>query len=180
MPDDIIDICDEQNKITGKRTTTIHAHDTGLWHRASHIWIYNAKGEILLQLRAKDKRMYPSVWDISAAGHVSAGEEPMETALRELEEELSIKARQSDMHFSKIKKVSIVFNKLRNNEFYYVYFLRFDGDIKKLRLQEDEVQAIRFVSIKDLKKELKNNPEKFVPHGKYWDEVMEEVKRLRQ
>lgn len=68
MGDELVDICDENNNLHGIRKTTSEAHRAGLWHRASHVWIYNSKGEILLQLRAKEKLLYPDMWDISAAG----------------------------------------------------------------------------------------------------------------
>ena len=73
------------------------AHTDGLWHRAAHIWIYNSKGEILLQLRAKDKQFWPDRWEISAAGHVGAGEKPEDAAVRELSEELGISAKAEDL-----------------------------------------------------------------------------------
>ena len=48
--------------------------------------------DLLLQKRSKEKDSFPGCYDISSAGHISAGDEPLETALRELEEELGIKA----------------------------------------------------------------------------------------
>ena len=49
--------------------------------------------DLLLQNEAKKKDSFPGCYDISSAGHISAGDEPLETALRELEEELGIKSR---------------------------------------------------------------------------------------
>ncbi len=72
------------------------AHREGLWHRAAHIWAYNSKGEILLQLRAKNKRTFPDKWDLSVAGHISASEEPIDSALREIEEEVGLCAKKED------------------------------------------------------------------------------------
>ena len=60
-----------------------------------HIWIRRKteKGyDLLLQKRSKQKDSFPGCYDISSAGHISAGDEPLETAIRELEEELGIKA----------------------------------------------------------------------------------------
>ena len=81
MAEEFIDVVDEKNVLTGKKVKKSLAHQDGIWHRAAHIWLYNAKGEILLQLRAKDKQQYPDSWDCSAGGHVSAGEEVITSAL---------------------------------------------------------------------------------------------------
>ena len=60
MADELIDICDENNNLIDIQKMKSEAHKDGLWHRASHIWIYNSNGEILLQLRAKEKPLYVS------------------------------------------------------------------------------------------------------------------------
>lgn len=177
MADELIDICDESNNLTHIRKMKSEAHRDGLWHRAAHVWIYNSKGEILLQLRAKAKLLYPGVWDISAAGHVSSNEDPIVSGLREMQEEIGLKARQEDLQFFNIRKVKTIYKDIKNSEFYYVYFLKFDGDIKKLKLQNIEVQKIQFLPISKIEKGLKINIDKYVPHGDYWFEVINEVKK---
>jgi isopentenyldiphosphate isomerase len=57
MSDELIDIVDENNQPTGERKMKSLAHQDGSWHCSAHVWIYNSKGEILLQLRSKDKLM---------------------------------------------------------------------------------------------------------------------------
>ncbi|HLC47251.1 MAG TPA: NUDIX domain-containing protein [Candidatus Nanoarchaeia archaeon] len=177
MADELIDICDESNNLTGVKKMKSEAHKEGLWHRTAHIWIYNPKGEILLQLRAKDKELYPDMWDISAAGHIAAGEDASTAGVREIQEEIGLEVNPEDLQFFRIRKVRTVYKKIRNNEFYNIFFLRFDGDIRTLRLQDEEVQEIRFLPCKRIEEELKADPEKFVPHGDYWFEVIDEVKR---
>lgn len=70
-------------------------HRDGDWHRSFHCWVIyrdiNGKDWILLQKRAPDKDTYPNLFDISCAGHYSAGEDLETTALRELDEELGLK-----------------------------------------------------------------------------------------
>ena len=65
-------------------------HRQNLRHRAVHIFIFNAKGELFLQKRSRWKDVHPSRWDSSAAGHVNAGQAYTETAPRELEEEMGV------------------------------------------------------------------------------------------
>lgn len=177
MLDELIDICDKSNNLTNVQKMKSEAHRNGLWHRAAHVWIYNSKGEILLQLRAKERSLYPNMWDTSAAGHVGAGEDPVTSALREIKEEIGLKVKQEDLYFLKIRKVKAIYKNIKNNEFDYVYFLKFNGDIKKLKLQNEEVQRIRFLPIKKIEEELKTNASRYVPHGDYWFEVINEVKR---
>lgn len=177
MADELIDICDENNNLLGIQKMKSEAHRDGSWHRAAHIWIYNSNGEILLQLRAKEKPLYPDMWDVSAAGHVGAGEDPVISGLREVEEEIGLKLKKEDLNFWMIRKVKAIFKEIKNSEFYYVYFFKFDGDISQLRLQKEEVQKIQFFSINKIKEGLKINPRKHVPHGSYWLEVLEEVKK---
>lgn len=177
MADELIDIFDENNNSVVNQKMKGEAHRDGLWHRTAHIWIYNSKGEILLQLRAKDKLLYPDVWDISAAGHVSAGEDPITSGLREIKEEIGLKAKQEDLDFWMIRKHEAVFRDIKNNEFYYVYFLKFDGDISQLKLQDEEVQEIKFLPIDEVKEDLKTNPDRYVPHGDYWFEALSEIKK---
>jgi len=175
--DELIDVCDENNKLLGINKMKSDVHKDGLWHRASHIWVHKDNGEVLLQLRAKSKDLYPSMWDTSAAGHVNLGEDPLISGMRETEEELGLKAEKEDFEFFKILKHKAIYKNLKNNEFYYIYFLRFNGDISSLKKQDEEVDDIKFVPIEEIEEELKTNPEKFVPHGPYWFDVLDEIKK---
>ena len=174
MVDELIDICDENNNLLKIQKMKSEAHRDGLWHRTSHVWIYNSNGEILLQLRAKQK---PFLWDISAAGHISAGENPITSGLREVEEEIGLKLRKEDLGFWMIRKHKTIFRKIKNNEFYYVYFFKFDGDINQLKLQKKEVQKIQFFPIDKIEKELKISPDRYGPYGDYWFEVLYEIRK---
>lgn len=181
MADELIDIVNEEDQKIGIQKMKSKAHKEGLWHRSAHVWIYDPQeGTILLQLRNKDKELYPDMWDISAAGHVSLNEEPEVSALRETQEELGIVIRAEDLQFFMIKKVSATYKDIQNNEFYYIYLLSFDSkklNEKEMHIQKEEVQDIRFFTIEEIKKGLKSNPEKYVPHGEYWFEVMNEVQK---
>lgn len=76
---------------TGVTAPRSEVHASGLFHRAVHTWLFcPPTGELLLQQRALGKDSWPGVWDISSAGHVSAGEESLPTAVRELWEELGL------------------------------------------------------------------------------------------
>ena len=175
--DELIDIFNDKNEPLNIRKMRNEAHKSGLWHRASHIWLYNRNSEILLQLRSKDKKIFPNRWDVSSAGHIGAGEDPIESAVRELEEEIGVKAVCGDLEFFKIAKKSYPYNDFLDNEFYYVYFLKFNDDINDLALQKEEVEEIRFYHTDILENEIEMEPENFVPHGEYWFDIIREVKK---
>jgi isopentenyl-diphosphate delta-isomerase type 1 len=88
--EEIFDVVDEQDQVIGQRPRN-EVHERGLRHRATHMLVFNSRGELFLQQRSMTKDMWPGVWDSSAAGHLDAGEEYDACALRELGEELGFK-----------------------------------------------------------------------------------------
>jgi len=88
--DEIFDVVDAANRVTGQATRA-EVHGRGLLHRAVHVLVFNRKGEVFLQRRSRFKDVHPGLWDTSAAGHLDAGEDYPEAAVRELAEELGIR-----------------------------------------------------------------------------------------
>jgi isopentenyl-diphosphate Delta-isomerase len=179
MADELVDIVDENNNLTGVRKMKSEAHRDGLWHRVIHVWLYNSKGEMLLQLRSRKKPFFPGTWDISTAGHVGAGEEPPTSAVREMEEEIGIKARENDLQFFKIVKDSLNYKDIINNEFCYIYFFKYDGDLRSMILQEEEVEEVKFFSTDKVESMIRSNPESFVGKPPYtlWFDITSEVRK---
>lgn len=66
----------------------VHARD--LLHRAIHVLVFNARGEVFLQKRSLTKDTAPGLWDSSTSGHVDAGEDYDSCAVRELREEIGL------------------------------------------------------------------------------------------
>ncbi len=175
--DELIDIFDENDISLGIQKMKSEAHRAGLWHRAAHVWLYNGRGELLLQLRSKDKEILPDTWDVSAAGHVGAGETPLAAALRETAEELGLPLEAAQLDFFKIGRADGPAGRLINREHQYVYLCRFDGRAEELTLQAEEVQAARFFTREELEWELDAEPEKHAPHRACWLEIMAEARR---
>lgn len=100
--EELFDIYDDNLVKIGVKPRS-QVHRDGDWHRSFHCWvIYRdeaGKDWILLQKRAPDKDTYPNLFDISCAGHYSAGEDLATTALRELEEEIGLKVKFEDLLF---------------------------------------------------------------------------------
>ena len=99
---EIFDIVDENGNPTGQTIERSLAHTNGVRHRTVHIWIARevmGKWQVLLQKRALTKDSFPGRYDTSSAGHIQAGDEPLESAMRELKEELGIAAKPEQLHF---------------------------------------------------------------------------------
>jgi 16S rRNA (adenine1518-N6/adenine1519-N6)-dimethyltransferase len=89
MPEEIFDVVDEQDQAIGQAPRSV-VHAQKLLHRAVHIFVFNSRGELLLQKRSAQKDEYPLCYTSSASGHLSAGESYESAAPRELEEELGL------------------------------------------------------------------------------------------
>jgi isopentenyldiphosphate isomerase len=180
MTDELIDILDENGNFTGKALKS-EANEKGLWHQAAHLWVYNSQNEILLQLRAPQKKLFPDLWDTAAAGHVSAGEDILTAMLRETDEEIGLRLEESDLTKLGVWKVKqeVPEQNMLNFEFVHAYLARYDGPLDALKLQEEEVSTIKYMSLDNLLRCRKNAKEnkKFVPHEKYDVEVLEAIKR---
>ena len=85
------DVVDENDQVVRSEFREV-IHVNNLRHRAAHMLLFNASGELYLQKRSIWKDRNPARWDSSAAGHVDAGEDYLTAARRELQEELGIEA----------------------------------------------------------------------------------------
>ena len=90
MKQEMIDVLDENGIKTGQILPRSEIHKKGLWHRAIVVAIINEKNEILIQQRSANKDKNPNKWDISAAGHISSGQDSLMAATREINEEVSV------------------------------------------------------------------------------------------
>ena len=89
MNEEIIDVVDDRDEVVG-RATRADVHGRGLMHRAVHVLVFNALGQVFLQKRSMSKDRSPGLWDSSASGHVDSGESYDACAVRELGEELGL------------------------------------------------------------------------------------------
>ncbi|TYH40012.1 hypothetical protein ES332_D12G217200v1 [Gossypium tomentosum] len=86
-----LDVLTKTGKKTGVSKPRGDVHRDGDYHKAVHVWIFaESTQELLLQKRADYKDSWPGLWDISSAGHISAGDSSLITAQRELQEELGV------------------------------------------------------------------------------------------
>ena len=172
---EILDIVDEQGRPTGQNVPRAVAHAEGIRHRTSHVWIlrrHAGRVEVLLQMRCQAKDSFPGCYDISSAGHISAGDEPLETALRELEEELGIKAEPEQFKKVCMHEGSMNGNfygrEFKNHEISTVYMYEETVDITKLKLQKEEVEEVMWMDQEELIQKVRDGG---IPNCIYLDEV---------
>ena len=164
-----IDILDSDGKKTGMICGRSEVHRRGLWHRTVHIWLFDECGRILFQLRAHDKLNNPNLYDTSCAGHISAGDSSLDSAIREIREELGISKNPADLIYLFESKHASVLNggTYLDNEYYDVYRGNISEEEKKQLIpQPHEVDGFCFFSPQELERMLRTNPQKFVSHPK--------------
>ena len=168
-----IDIFDENNNLIGEMKEKTQAHKDGNFHRTAHIWIMNDKKELLIQKRSATKKSHPNCWDISGAGHIRTGESVTEGAIRELKEELGIKANESELKFIAIVKST---KNPKNQEFGYVYLLESNNKIKDYVFEDDEVSEVKYVYFEDLEKMVEDRVEGLLIHEEEYNKLFEFIR----
>lgn len=155
MTDEIVDVVDDNDEIVGQEWKN-KCHKEGILHRISAVFLFTSDGKIWLQTRAKGK-VGAGRLDFSASGHLGAGDSYDEGAYREMEEELGIKV-----------KLTLIAKNLYDNphfeghnvrHFISIYTGKYDGPFK---LQEEELDKIEAFSPKEIKKIVKNSPDKIM------------------
>jgi isopentenyl-diphosphate delta-isomerase len=84
------EVLDEQGHKTGKVLDRETVHGQELWHEAVNVWMVNSKGEVLLQLRGPKVDLNPDVWDVAIGTHVRPQEDPTDSAIRCLKDEMGV------------------------------------------------------------------------------------------
>ena len=100
----------------------------------THVILRNSDGRFLIQQRSAIKATRPGVWDITA-GAVDAGENSLDGALREAQEEIGLQLSREKMQF--------LFRDQRKHTFHDVYYICMPFTLEQCKMQESEVQALR-------------------------------------
>lgn len=151
--DEWIDLVDEAGEKTGETVLKSEAHRLGLWHRCFHCWICDPGSDedgpfLLVQRRADVKDTWPGYLDVTAAGHLSAGEETVD-GLREVEEELGLRVEPDRLVPLGTRRVELEIPAGMDREFHDVFLLFDDTPPGELRLQREEVGAVLRVRLGD-------------------------------
>jgi 8-oxo-dGTP pyrophosphatase MutT (NUDIX family) len=151
-----IEVLDGNGQKTGEVLPINEIHKKELWHGVAHIWVYNKRGEILLQLRHPDKSWGGDKWDLAGGGHISADETPNEAALRELKEELGLSANLDQLEFVGLTAAvnTTTTNGLTHRAHEWNYIARLEVDPAKLTLDERESADAKWFNLDEFEKDI--------------------------
>lgn len=146
-------LVDAQDRVTGSMEK-MEAHEKGLLHRAFSVFIFNSRGEMLLQQRALGKYHSGGLWTNACCSHPAPGEDTAAAAKRRLLEELGL-----DLDVQKIFDFTYradFGNGLTEHEFDHVFTANYEGP---LLFNKEEVMDIRYVPMEQLKLSIQQEPE---------------------
>ena len=143
------DIYDKNGRLTGRQVQKNATLQHGEYHLAVEVWIINSKKQILLQQRSKNCELLPGVWGLTT-GRVKSKEDSLQGCLREVQEELGLHLSSKDM-----TRIRRIVREDKTHLIWDVYAVYQDIDNKKLRLQKNEVDKVRWVTPAEFKDMLK-------------------------
>ncbi len=174
----LIDVLSDTGLRTGEILPRPDIHRLGKIHRAVHLYLFNAKNEILLQRRSLTVDSYPGVFSISVLGHINAGEFSAVTVRREIEEELGIDASGLQINF-----LFSYFTEGINHETYIdrqfndIYVTRANIRVESIHFDPAEVSEIKFVPLETFQEMLTDPTSELAPV--YADECCDVLYFLR-
>ena len=140
------ELVDKNGNKTGKILTQIESRDinnipTGQYISVVGVVIINENNEFLLQKRSNFKKINPGKWGI-CGGKVEIGETTLDAGIRETFEEIGIALNKSELKFLSTAK--------NEKAHFTVYYVRKNVDINKCKIQEDELEELRYFKIEEL------------------------------
>lgn len=148
-------LVDDQNNEIGVMEKQ-EAHEKALLHRAFSVFIFNDKGELLLQQRALTKYHSAGLWTNTCCSHPRVGEQTKDAAKRRLKEEMGIEVELTE-RFSFIYKAPFS-NGLTEHELDFIYTGIYDQNPE---INKQEVNNYRWLSLKEVQQEIAAYPEKY-------------------
>jgi isopentenyl-diphosphate delta-isomerase len=151
-------LVDANDREIGSRSKEACHDRGGMRHRAFSLFVFNRRGELLLQQRAADKRLWPLYWSNSCCSHPRRGESMDQAVNRRLYQELRIRC---DLRYLYKFEYHACFGEAGSeHELCWVYAGHSDA---RVQVNRNEIADWRFISADDLDAELLARPERFTP-----------------
>ena len=166
---EIWDLYDRDRRPTGETHERGKPLPEGRYHMVVHVVIFNSKGEMLIQQRQPFKEGWPNLWDITVGGSAVAGDNSRTAAEREVLEEIGLPLDLSGEQ----PRLTVPFDV----GFDDIYILTRDVDLTKLRLQESEVQAVKWADEAEVLAMLSDG--RFIPYHRAFIELLFALKDSR-
>lgn len=155
MQEQQVILVNEQDEVIGAMEK-IEAHRKSVLHRAFSIFIFNGKGELLLQQRAINKYHSGGLWTNTCCSHPQPGEDIFESAQRRLQEEMGFTVPLEKI-FDFTYKADFD-NGMTEHEFDHVFAGEYEGPIE---YSKEEVMDYCYKSLEDVRNSLQEHPQKF-------------------
>lgn len=152
MNEEIFDVVNAQDEVVGRMARS-EVHRLGLMHRAVHVLVFNARGQVFLQKRSLKKDRQPGLWDSSSSGHVDCGEDYDACAGRELGEELGFRPTAPPVRLFKLTA-----SPETDQEHVWVYRCAAEGPFT---LNPDEIETGDWFSPEEVSRWMSDRPEDF-------------------
>jgi len=134
----------------------MEAHEKAVLHRAFSVFIFNDRGELMLQQRAAHKYHSPLLWTNTCCSHQRQGESNIQAGKRRLQEEMGFEVDLEE-------------------KFHFVYKAEFDNGLTEHELDHvmvgyynekpiinpEEVASWRWIDMEVLQKDIKDNPQDY-------------------
>lgn len=153
MPDELLDVVDEADRVTRQEPRSV-VHELGLLHRGVHVLLVAPNGELLVQKRSAQRKQYASLLDCSTSEHVKAGESYEQAAARGLLEELQLQVPR----LRPLIKFKLNYG-LNDNEISVV----FEGSTGRTSIEHDpgEIESIQWIREDELMRRMEAEPEAY-------------------
>jgi len=152
MGEEIFDVVNERDEVID-RAPRSEVHRRKLRHRAVHVLVFNAQGELFLQKRSMTKDTFPGAWDSSASGHLDSGEDYDVCAVREVHEELGVQLEKTPARLFKMDACEET-----GQEFVWAYQCRHEGPFV---LHPEEIESGGWFAPEEISRWIKENPGDF-------------------
>lgn len=150
--DELFDVVDTEDRVVRQESRTV-VHRERLLHRAVHVFVFNAAGQLFLQRRSLTKDSAPGKWVSSCSGHVDSGEHYDEAARRELSEEIGLFEPQGMERLFKEAACAAT-----GQEFVWVYRCHAEGPFV---LDPEEVMEGQWIDLPALERWMDERPRDF-------------------
>lgn len=120
-------------------------HEKGLFHKTSHVWLYDDEGYVYFQVRADSDKLYTS-----ASGHVLGTETPVHTAARETAEELGYKIIEDNLELIEIDRWDYDTETKHDHAFAHIYLYKVSINCTEFSINPTEVSDIIKIKAENL------------------------------
>lgn len=144
---EIWDLYDEARNVIGEHIRGTELPENG-FHLVVHVWIKNSEGKYLMTQRSKNKPTFPLMWEC-VGGSTLKGEDSIQSAVREVAEEVGLKFAPTDGELLLTQTRKTV-NGKRYNDIVDVWLFRYDGDVSLENATTDEVEQVRWMNREEI------------------------------